>query len=242
MLQLVASAASGADGMTKLWPHLTFALLAAFVPPSRQTQVIGPDVSHFQDSINWPAVAASGVGFVITKATEGITYVDPMFATNWHGMNASGIRIRGAYHFGRPGEDAATQAHHFVSSVGALSPGEFLALDIEVTDGMAPSVVAAWSETFVNTVVTQSGLPRSRVMVYTGAWFWNKYAGGSAALRDHPLWVSGYVKGAPPMPNGWDVWAFWQYTDTMSIAGITGGVDCSRFNGTISQLDEMMGL
>ena len=45
------------------------------------------------------------------------------------------------------------------------------------------------------------GLPKQRVWVYTGAWFWNPQAGGSAAVGDHPLWVSGYVSGHPPMPK-----------------------------------------
>eukprot|EP01051_Picozoa_sp_SAG22_P014147 SAG22_NODE_1676_length_3830_cov_3.388100_3_plen_89_part_00 len=41
-------------------------------------------------------------------------------------------------------------------------------------------------------------------MVYTGRWFWDPDAGGSSALSSHPLWISGYVPGAPPMPKGWN--------------------------------------
>ena len=34
----------------------------------------GIDVSHFQTNINWGKVRASGVKFVILKASEGTTY------------------------------------------------------------------------------------------------------------------------------------------------------------------------
>ena len=45
------------------------------------------------------------------------------------------------------------------------------------------------------------GLPKNRIWVYTGAWFWNPQAGGSSLLKSYPLWVSGYVKGSPPVPK-----------------------------------------
>ena len=60
--------------------------------------------------------------------------------------------------------------------------------------------VAAWCKTYVSTVQQLMGISASRVWVYTGAWFWNPQAGGSAAVGNHPLWVSGYVK-SPPMPK-----------------------------------------
>ena len=212
----------------------------ASAPPAGELG--GPDVSHYQGTIDWPAVAATGAGFAIAKATEGTGYVDPMFAANWRGMHASGVRVRGAYHYGRPGDDAEAQARHLVSTVGLLRAGDFLALDIESDDGVGPAETAAWSVAFVTTAMAVSGLPPSRVVVYTGAWFWNSHAGGSAALGGHPLWISGYVKSAPPMPTGWSSWAFWQYTDAASLSGVSRGVDYSRFNGTRAQLEEMMGL
>ena len=40
-------------------------------PPSPSKDCHGPDVSHYQGSIDWTKVHASGVGFAIAKATEG---------------------------------------------------------------------------------------------------------------------------------------------------------------------------
>lgn len=44
------------------------------------------------------------------------------------------------------------------------------------------------------------------------------------------------------MPKGWDRWALWQYTDKGIVAGVTGGVDASVFNGTQSELEKLTGL
>ena len=165
------------------------------------------------------------------------------------GMASAGFKVRGAYHFGHPNSDAAAQAHHFVSAVGAtqthtdvaLSPlaqnvadlsrpgdlplfeysrkelpvslmvsrrragtlraGDFVVLDIEASDKTSPAAVASWCKSWLSLVQQLMGLPKQRVWVYTGAWFWNPQAGGSAAVGDHPLWVSGYVSGHPPMPK-----------------------------------------
>jgi GH25 family lysozyme M1 (1,4-beta-N-acetylmuramidase) len=43
----------------------------------------GPDVSHYQGSVNWASVKAAGVGLAIAKATEGSSYVDAQFKANW---------------------------------------------------------------------------------------------------------------------------------------------------------------
>ena len=53
------------------------------------TTAIGPDVSHYQGTINWASVKAAGVGFAIAKATEGSGYVDAQFKANWQVRSAN---------------------------------------------------------------------------------------------------------------------------------------------------------
>ena len=84
---------------------------------------------------------------------------------------------------------------------GTLRAGDFVVLDIEASDKTSPAAVASWCKSWLTLVQQLMGLPKQRVWVYTGAWFWNPQAGGSAAVGDHPLWVSGYVSGHPPMPK-----------------------------------------
>ena len=221
---------------------------SAFFSPGAG-QEWGPDVSHYQGDINWAEVKKAGASFAFAKATEGVTFVDASLVANRKGMRAEGFSPRGYYHFGHPNESAATQAAHFCHTVGALEAGEVAVLDIESASNADPAQVAKWSKEFVDKVMSTLGLPASRVLICqsspppapslhrnvpcgpdaladTGAWFWNPQAGGSSLLSAHPLWVSGYTK-EPPMPKGWSTWAYWQYTDKATIAGIKGGVDCS---------------
>jgi lysozyme len=64
----------------------------------------GIDVSHYQGNIQWDKVAQANISFACAKATEGTTYIDPMFQQNWKGMQTNNI-TRCAYHFARPGTD-----------------------------------------------------------------------------------------------------------------------------------------
>lgn len=201
----------------------------------------GPDVSHFQGTVDWAKVRATGAGFAIAKATEGTTYADAAFKANWAGMKAAGIPVRGAYHFGHPESSATTQAKHFMSVVGTTVPGDFVALDIESADSQSASAVASWCAAFVNEVKSISGLPKSRIFIYTGAWFWNPQAGGSSVVGDHPLWVSGYTT-SPPMPSGWSHWTMWQYSSTETKYGINSGCDSSYYQGSQTELEALVGL
>ena len=137
----------------------------------------GPDVSHYQGTIDWGQVKAAGASFAMAKATEGNSYKDPTFHTNWVGMKSAGIKVRGAYHFGRPADTAQSQADLFVAAIGTMAAGDFTVLDIEQSDSQSPATVAAFSAEFCKLVKAKTGRP---VFVYTGAWFWNPSAGGSA--------------------------------------------------------------
>ena len=121
--------------------------------PATAAYLNGVDVSHYQGTINWSSVKSAGITFAFAKATEGTTYTDPNVNANIAGMKAHGI-IPGAYHFGHPGSDATTQANHFTGVVKSANGGTFsgllqLVLDLEVTDGMTPSQVWSWTQTFV---------------------------------------------------------------------------------------------
>ena len=136
--------------------------------PAIEASLAGIDVSHFQGEVDWGAVAATGVRFAFIKATEGLDDVDPRFAQNWQGSRAAGL-LRGAYHFLHPNLDAGQQAAHFLSVVtlddDALPP----ALDVEVTNGVAPAALATCIETWLGAVQAATrlqarGLYRSLVL------------------------------------------------------------------------------
>ena len=167
----------------------------------------------------------------VAKATEGTTYTDPTFAANWKGMAAAGL-IRGAYHFARPGSDPIDQATHFVNTVqkacGLSSRTLQLVLDLEATDGSPPASVYAWTSAFMARIKSLTGRPG---IIYTGLYFWNDHVQGSSNL-DASLWIASYTSGSPagtPKPWSGVGWAFWQYSSSGSVSGVSGNVDSDYF-------------
>ncbi|HXU02879.1 MAG TPA: GH25 family lysozyme [Polyangia bacterium] len=147
--------------------------------------VLGIDVSHHNGSIDWPSVARSQVRFAFSKATEGSSFVDPRFGSNWSGIRDAGI-LRGAYHFGRPASDPEAQAAHFASVIGPLSWGELPpALDLEVMEGQSTQNVVDWTLAFVARAEALIGCP-----VVPAPWkrwsFWQFTDGRSGSVVDVP--------------------------------------------------------
>ncbi len=188
----------------------------------------GIDVSHWQGTINWTSVKNAGIRFAFTKATEGTTYVDPQLGRNLSEMKRLGI-VRGAYHFAHPNVSAVTQAQHFVTNVRTANGGSVsgclqLALDLEVTDGQGPATVWSWTQAFIAEVQRLTGRPG---IIYTSPSFWINQVGNPASNLNCPLWIANWNVSSPTVPRAWSGvgWAFWQYTSTGSVPGISGNVD-----------------
>jgi len=197
----------------------------------------GIDVSHWQETIDWPQVAGAGYTFAIAKATEGRTYVDPMYATNKAGAMASGLRFT-AYHFARPDaepNDAVIEADHFVD-VAQLGPGNLLpVLDLERTGGLDQTELTQWILTWLGRVTERLGV---RPMVYTSPNGWAERTGDTTAVAEAGytvLWVAHWGVSEPRLPaNDWNGngWTFWQYTDCGSVPGIQGCVDLDWYESS----------
>ena len=217
---------------------------------STASYIRGIDVSHYQGTINWADVAASGVKFACAKATEGTSYVDSQFKANWAGMHSAGL-TRCAYHFAQPASNAVAQAKHFVDTVNAA--GGFkasktlqLMLDLEDAQGQTPATVWKWTQAFLAEIKSLTGRPG---IIYTGYYFWDSSVGAPADNLDCPLWIASYTSPAPAgVPKAWpEGWAFWQYSDNGAaspgapagkIPGISGNVDVDYFKYDAATLEK----
>jgi GH25 family lysozyme M1 (1,4-beta-N-acetylmuramidase) len=193
----------------------------------------GIDVSHWQGTINWTSVRQAGKRFAFCKATEGIDFTDPRFATNWPAMKAVGI-LRGAYHMGRPAVDAVAQADFFYDTVRPSSGDLPLVLDLERTDSLGQPQIRAFTEAFVARITTRMG---RTPIIYTGYYFWNDMVNCPTNLGC-PLWLAAWNNN-PLVPAVWSTYTFWQYSSTGSVSGISGDVDLDAFNGTKSALNNL---
>ncbi len=197
---------------------------------STSSQVQGIDVSHNQGTVDWNGVRQAGQVFAFMKATDGITYVDPEFATNWSGARAAGL-LRGAYHFYETNDDPTAQAENFLKAV-QLEPGDLPpVVDIERTkSGQSASQIVQDLQTWLDKVEQATGLVP---IIYTGPGYWDSL--GTSAFGHYPLWIAEYGVQSPKLPNGWARWTFWQFSESGTVAGISP-VDQDVFNGTLADL------
>jgi lysozyme len=225
--------------LTRRTFFLALAVLAGFgftcgAAPAA-TYLTGIDVSNWQGAVDWTKVKNSGRTFAFCKATEGTGFTDAQFATNWANMKKVGL-IRGAYHFGRPGSDAVTQARFFVKTVKPQKGDLQLVLDLEVTDGKSPAQVWAWTQSFLAEVKRLTGRPG---IIYTGYYFWRDKVGNPTNNLNCPLWIAAYGVSAPLVPRAWSTWTFWQYSSTGTVPGVKGNCDLDYFNGSLTQLQKL---
>ncbi|HKH43591.1 MAG TPA: glycoside hydrolase family 25 protein [Thermoanaerobaculia bacterium] len=197
-------------------------------------QVQGIDVSHLQQTIDWTQVQKAGKAFAFMKATDGITWTDPSFMTNWSGATAAGL-LRGAYHFYETNDDPSAQAENFLNAVqlarGDLPP----VVDIEaIKGGTSASQVVQDLQTWLDVVEQATGrIP----MIYTDSGFWSSL--GTSAFGHYPLWIAEYGVQSPKLPAGWASWDFWQFSESGTVAGISTTVDLDVFYGTLAELESL---
>lgn len=80
---------------------------------SRETTVVGIDVSHHNGAIDWKVIREKDeMQFVFIKATEGTTVVDGMFSKNRSAARKAGLKV-GAYHFLTTSSNAESQFNNF---------------------------------------------------------------------------------------------------------------------------------
>ena len=199
-----------------------------FAPDPAKYPVRGIDVSRHQGVIDWPAVAADNVRFAYLKASEGGDMVDTTFAANLAAARAAGVAV-GAYHFFtfcRPGAD---QAANFLATVSHATPMLPPVVDIEYSGNCSarPTVEAMAREldAFIGPVEAALGRP---VMLYVMGETLEAYRD---AIPQRDRWVR-WLAMEP-----WDAgWAFWQYHDRGTVAGIDGDVDLNVYSGDAAGL------
>jgi lysozyme len=165
------------------------------------------DLSHHNGpNVNFPAAAAAGTAAVIHKATQGTTFVDPLFAVNREKALAAGL-LFGSYHFGT-GADGGAQADFYLRTVGP-QPGELLALDLEANNA-GPSMTLEEARAFVALIHDRIG---KWPVLYAGHTLKEMLNGTpDALLTNCPFWIAQYGP-APVLPVGWTEWKLWQWTD-----------------------------
>ena len=202
------------------------------------------DISHHQQQVDFERIRDAGIVGVIHKASEGLTFVDQVYAERREAALDAGL-LWGAYHFG-VGADGSNQADAFLS---AAQPDDqtLLVLDYE-PNPHGPTMTLSQAREFVEHVAAVSGRYPG---IYAG-YMLKEQLGGPVAidpiLSKCFLWVAQYGSPRPlNIPATFGTWTFWQYTDGVHGVGPydvdgVGRCDRDQFNGSLAQLRRLWGV
>jgi len=194
----------------------------------------GLDVSHWEAKIRWADVLRAGYSWCYAKATEGLTYTDPLFSKHWEDMKAAGM-ARGAYHFARPQFDATAQADHFAKTAGLMDASDLMpCLDLETDGNMGAVHTIAWMRNFMARAEKLFDRP---LMIYLGHSFLLEFLGDPLMpdLASRPLWIPRYGTNFPKPSKTWPKWTIWQHSEDFEIPGV-GKCDANWLDGDLSPL------
>ena len=190
-------------------------------------------------------IAGVDADFVIVKATEGTTYINPYYRSMADATLSSG-KMLGFYHFARVGDPEA-QADFFVTQVGPYIGRAALFLDWE--DGPYRGILLqgpGWAKRFLDRVYAKTGV---RPLIYMSKSVTRSYDWSQVAPA-YGLWVAQYpdykptgYQGAPWTDStGFGAWAgptIFQYTSTGRISGYNANLDLDLFYGTVEDWQDM---
>lgn len=193
----------------------------------------GIDVSNWQGYIDYNQVRASGIEVVYIKASEGTTYRDPYFETNYQNAKANGLKV-GFYHFLTASniQQARNQAQFFASVISGKSPDCKLAMDYEqFYEGNSIAEINQIAQAFMERLQELTG---KEVIVYSNLNDARNVFNSGIASR-YPLWLAywGNYNNLQNTSSSWQTWEGIQYTNRGIVSGINGYVDRNRFTQSI---------
>ena len=185
----------------------------------------GIDISSWQHpngaAIDWQRVKDAGVTFVMVKATQGVTYINPYFnGPESHDVEeAAGVGLLvGAYHFAQPGSNAPeAEAAHFLAAIADLPLVMGLWLDLEELGAMPIHEAGPWALTFLAAIASHNDVTG----LYTDKSIQSMLVGVPTGGR---LWL------ANPTPEPGDPPSYLTQTGQGTIDGIVGAVDLDTLN------------
>jgi lysozyme len=172
----------------------------------------GVDVSHWNGYPDFGRLAAQGMDFVFSKATQGTWFVDDTYVRHTREARAAGLHA-GAYHFFDYRKPGKAQARHFLATLRATTGLDRLlplVVDVETLKSLgAPDPVAARARlhALLDELYRQTG---RYPMIYTSQTMWRRVVGEPPGFGEYPLWVACWKCDRVYMPRGWSQWRFWQ--------------------------------
>lgn len=204
----------------------------------------GIDISKWQAGIDLSKINCD---FVIIKATEGKSYVDPSCDIFFQEALNLNKKI-GIYHFANNSDNTAEQeADWFIKNTKGYIGKAIPILDFE-DKGATHDV--AWAKKWLDRVAEAYGC---KPLIYMSESVVNSYDWSSVANANYGLWVAKYRDnnadynydmsnaGRNPAVRHWKFYALWQWTSSGRLDGYNGNLDCNVFYGDKEAWDKYIG-
>lgn len=200
----------------------------------------GLDISKYQGTeVELLNRKQDSLSFVICKATEGRTEIDPDFRQNIKLIKEKGF-LCGAYHFYHSDDNPLEQSAFFLKTIGVRKTDFPLIIDVEEKGIKGSDITKIRNDLLA--CLDSIGKGDKRVpILYTNIDVGNKYLNDARFAR-YPLWIASYeTKGPPPLPDAWKnkEWQIWQKSAKYEV-GVTAN-DFDVFNGGTTKLNEFAG-
>lgn len=184
------------------------------------TRILGIDVSHYQNHVDFNLLKSKGVEFAIIKSTSGDYRVDRKLKQHVQGASDAGMVV-GVYHWNDPITNDESQAKYIHQAIANL-PVQFVAIDVEQfwkdwaewrqwIRGKIPKITKRFSANRIsNSAKTVAGLTKEKTglptLIYTRKTFIFDYARPMLNwIPNYPLWLAAYHSyPAQPITLSWE--------------------------------------
>ncbi len=188
----------------------------------------GVDISIIQGNVDFQALAASGVQFVICRCGVGNSSKDKLYDTNIAKAKAAGLKVM-AYNFVYPLPPLLSQPLRDPKKQAALhvqwANGELAACDLEWPTpdqwakwGCSAEQIVQWTIDYLEEYERLSGI---RPIVYTYPNFAQNIKLPASFGQKYQLWIASYTP-TPHVPAPWTDWVLWQ--DSGGTQKLSNGV------------------
>lgn len=203
----------------------------------------GIDISNHQRGLNLSKIDCD---FVIIKATEGKSYVDPSCDNFFQQGLLLGKKL-GVYHFANnPQNSAEQEANWFINNTRGYIGKAIPVLDWESKD----TSNVAWALEWLQRVEQAYG---TKPLIYISESVTKAHDWSSVVANNYGLWVAKYRDnkadynydmsnaGSKPVVKYWSFYAMWQWTSTGRLDGWSGNLDLDEFYGDATAWDAYVG-
>ena len=190
----------------------------------------GIDVSQWQGTIDWEKVKAAGIEFAMIRAGYGQNNIDPQFERNISECNRLGVPC-GIYWFSYAYTEAMAirEAEYALAAVEPYKLEYPIAFDYEGAsvdyakkNGVVPDKVHVTA--LANAFCGRIEQAKYYAMVYTNPAYLSQYY-DSYVPKSYDIWLAQWPANPDPAAKPAQAGGIWQYTNSGTVAGISGRVD-----------------